>query len=138
MSFREKSAWISLISISLVSLVYFLHVPWSLTPRSSLAGFHGLLYCIAALVVIEVVAHIAIALRAPRDAEAPRDERDQMIALKALRIGAYVYALGSLLAVVTIHLGANQFALGYGVVLALAVAEIVNYTARIVYYRRGV
>jgi hypothetical protein len=138
MSFREKSAWISLISISFVSLLYLPHIPWTLTPGASRAGFHGLIYCVLALVVIEVVAHLTIALRAPRDGGIRPDERDQMIALKALRIGAYVYALGSMLAVVTIHLGANQFALGYLVVLALAIAEIVNYSARVVYYRRGV
>ncbi len=83
MSFREKSAWISLISILLVSGFFFMHVPWTLTPSSSLALVHALLLCVIALVVIEVVAHIVVAIRAPEDAHAPKDERERLIALKA-------------------------------------------------------
>lgn len=138
MSFREKSAWISLVSILLVSGFYFLHVPWTLTPSPSADLARGLVYCVIAFVVIEIVAHAAVALRAPRDAQAPKDERERLIELKATRIAAYVYVVGSFAAVSTLHLGANQFAIGYGVLLAFVVAEVVNYTAQIVYYRGSV
>lgn len=68
----------------------------------------------------------------------PRDEREQLINLKAVRAAAYVYVGGSFLAVSTLHLGANRITIGYGVLLAFVIAEVVNYATRIVYHRRGV
>ena len=138
MSFREKSAWISLISILLVSVVFFLHVPWTLTPSSSPQLVHALLICVVGLVVIEVVAHLVVAIRAPEDAQAPKDERERLIDLKATRAAHWVSAVGALLAISTLHLGANAIAMGYGVLLAFVVGAVVNYAARIVYHRRGI
>ena len=138
MSFREKSAWILLISILLVSGFFFLHVPWTLTPSPSPQLQRGLLYCVIALVVIEVVAHIVVALGAPQDAPAPKDERERLIDLKAIRLAHYVYVAGSLLAVSTIHLGANAIAMGYGVLLAFVIGEVVKNALRIVCHRRGI
>ncbi len=137
MSFREKSAWIFLISILLVASFFFLHVPWSLNPSPSPQLVRGLLYCIIALVVIELAAHFVVAMRAPEDAQAPKDEREQLIDLKAIRVAHYVYVLGSLLTVSTIHLGANTIAMGYGVLLAFVIGEVVKNTVRIFYHRRG-
>jgi hypothetical protein len=138
MSFREKITWVRLSSIVLVSGFYFLHLPWSLQMRASGEMFHGLVGCIVALILIEVVAHIALAMRSPKEAEAPKDERERLIDLKATSLAAYVYAFGSLGAISIIHLGANQFAVSYGVLVAFVVAEVFNYAARIIYYRRGV
>ncbi len=138
MSFREKSAWISLFSILLVGGFFFLHVPRSLRPSSSPESVHGLFYCILALVVIEVAAHVVVAIRAPADARAPKDERDRLIELKSVSASRNVYVIGSLAAVSTIHLGGNAVAMGYGVLLALVLGEAVKHAARIVYHRRGV
>lgn len=137
MSFREKSAWISLVSISFVGFVFFLHVPRTLTPTSGPEIFHALLLCLAALILIEVVAHVVVAIRAPLDARAPKDEREFLIELRAIRLAAYVYAALSIGAVSLLHVGANGGAVGYAVLLALVVAELVNYGSRILYYRRG-
>ena len=38
---------------------------------------------------------------------------------------------------VTLRLGANEIGLGFVVLLAFVIAEIVNYALRIRYYRRG-
>jgi hypothetical protein len=38
----------------------------------------------------------------------------------------------------TPHFGVSGFAVTLYVILAFVVAEVVNYTARIIYYRRGV
>ena len=97
----------------------------------------SLLYCVIALALIEVVVHIVVAMRAPKDAQAPKDERERLIELKAIRIAYYVFVVGALLAVSTIYLGHNVFAMAYHVLLAFVVAEVVNYAARIVYHRRG-
>lgn len=130
MSFREKSAWITLTAILVVSAVYFLIVPASQRAQS-------FVYCVLAFVAIEIVGHLVVFVRAPRDARTPRDERERLIDLRAVRTAAYVYVVGSFAAVATLHTGASAVEVGNGVLLAFIAAEIVNYTARILYHRRG-
>jgi archaellum biogenesis protein FlaJ (TadC family) len=114
-------------------------VPSRTTAESHPALVRGLIYCVIALALIEVVAHLVVAIRAPKDAKAPKDERERVIELKAIRIAHYVFVVGVLLAVSSmIHIGANVFAMAYHVLMAFVVAELANYGARIVYHRRGV
>jgi hypothetical protein len=112
MSFREKSAWITVITLLVMSLLFVLHLPppWTLAPRPNLFMFHVLMLLVVTFVVIEIVAHVVVALRAPRDARAPRDERDRLIALKARSLAYYVFAVLALGSVFLSHFGANQFA----------------------------
>ena len=138
MSFREKSAWVTLIAILLVIIIYLLHVPWHLEQHTAGFAFHAFFACMIMFIVIEVIAHIVLYLRFPKDALTPKDEREQLIDLKAVRLAAYVYVAGSFTAVASLHLGANNITIAYGVMLAFIVAEIVNYGMRIYYYRRGV
>jgi hypothetical protein len=99
---------------------------------------HVLAIGVIAFVIIEIIAHVVVAIRSPREAGAPSDERERLIALKATSLAAYVYAFLSLGSVALIHFGANEIGLGYCIFFSLIIAEIVNYTARIVYHRRGV
>jgi hypothetical protein len=139
MSFREKSAWISFVSILLVTAFYFTHVAsWSLRPGPDAGAFHLLIISVIALVTIEIIAHVYVAIRAPSEARTPRDERERLIDLKATRIAAYIYAPSSLGVIALIHVGANQFALAYALMLAFAIAQLINYGARIYYHRRGI
>ena len=135
MSFREKSAWITLSAILMVSVLYALHAPQLSHPRPW--DFHVLLACIAAFVVIETVAYGVLRLSCPEDARTPIDEREQLIHLKATRLASACYVAGSFLAVLTIHHGATAVMLAYFIVFAFVIAEIVKYGARIVYYRLG-
>jgi heme/copper-type cytochrome/quinol oxidase subunit 2 len=138
MSFREKSAWIILVTLLVLTLAYLLHIfPQTLTPEPSSVRFHMLGASIIAFVVIVVIAHIAVAIWSPRDAKTPKDERERLIEQKSTSISAYVYAFLSLASISTIHAGANQFGLAYLVVLAFGIAEIVNYAVRVILYRRG-
>ena len=137
MSFREKSAWITLSAILLVSVLFFLHGPELLDPNPTPWTLHAAAACIGAFIAIEVVAHLVLYLRNPKDARTPQDERERLIALKATRLAAYVYVVGSFLAVLTVHHGANGIAVGFFVLFAFVIAEIVNYATRIIYFRRG-
>ena len=137
MSFREKSAWISLASITLASGFFFLHVPRTLTPAFDPRLGRGMFYCVAALIIIEIVAHLVVAARSPRDARTPKDERERLIDLKATHWAYYVYVVGSLAGVSMMHHGANKTAIGFLVLLAFVVAEITKNAVRIVYHRRG-
>ena len=139
MSFREKSAWITLVSILLVSCLFGLHFPWgSLTPQPSPWILRAIGTCLVIFLVIEVTAHVVLYLRYPKEARTPRDERERLIDLKAVRIAASVYEILSFAAIFSIHFGANGIAVACLVLLAFVIAEIVNYVTRILYYRRGV
>src|ERR1700723_19074 len=97
MSFREKSAWISMLSMSGIYGFYF----WSVLPAGPRpGGFHvgGLLETIVALVVFETVLTVVVALFAPKEAKAPRDERDKLIELRAMRVAYAGLAAGVALA----------------------------------------
>ena len=54
-------------------------------------------------VVLEIVLHVAIAVQSPRDARAPKDERETLIDLKATRTAFYVLFGGALLSIFTMH-----------------------------------
>ncbi len=137
MSFREKSSWIILVMLVLLSALYLLHIcPYDLAPEPSYDRFHMLGASIIAFVVIVVIAHIAVAIWSPRDAKTPKDERERLIELRSTAVSSYVYAFLSLASISTLHAGANQFGLAYLVTLAFGIAEIVNYATRVYLYRR--
>jgi len=139
MSFREKSAWITLITLLLVSLFFFLHLPpFELAPEPSAFLFHAFGLGVVAFVVVALVAHLVVALRAPREARVPKDERERLIALKATSLAAKVYVGLSLASVSLVHFGANGIGVGWAVLFSFVIAEVVNCVARIVYHRRGV
>jgi len=135
MSFREKSAWITLITLVLVSLIWATHFPWgrdfTLAPEPNPFLFHTLVLATISFVVIVVVAHIVVAVLA-REANARADEREHLIGLKATRLGAYTYAASSMSSVFLIHLGASAIGLDYFLVAGFGLAGIVSCTARII------
>ncbi len=88
MSFREKSAWITLISILLVSFLYFTHVPQPFDPDPGEWELMVIGLAIAAFVVIEIIAHIVLYVRFPKEARTPKDEREYLIDLRATRLAA--------------------------------------------------
>lgn len=136
MSFREKSAWVSLVAILFVCGLYVFHVGHVFEP--SRWALKALTVSFAAFLVIETVAMTVLRLRNRDEAGTPKDELEKLIELKALRIAAYVYFFGSFLAIaITLHHTHSAApVVGGAVLLAFIVAQLVNYSARIVYYRR--
>jgi hypothetical protein len=137
MSFREKSASVTLIAIVLVFLLYYSHGPSLFNPQAGGWQLHLLVLCFAAFIVIDVVAHVVLYLRYPKDAWTPKDEREQFIDLKALRIASWVFVAGTFMAVASTHAGATVGGIAYLLLTAFAVSQVVKQAARIVYYRRG-
>jgi hypothetical protein len=135
MPFREKSAWISLLSISLIYGVYF----WSVVHAGPHAGFHfgSLLATVIALIVVQIVLHIVVAIAAPKDAKAPRDEREKLIELKASRF-AYsglvtAIALACFFGALDPPIVFNTNAL----LFVLVTAELMRTSCQIIQFRRG-
>lgn len=137
MSFREKSAWISLIVVLLMAAAFFLHVPLTLRPGPAPGLAHVTLVFIVLLVAIEVVGRVIVFVTAPKGGLAGKDEREQVIDLKAARSAFYVLLAGNISALPLVHYGADPFAVAFAVVLSIVVAFVVNYAARIYLYRRA-
>lgn len=136
MSFREKMAWVSVLSMSGVYGFYY----WSVLragAQGGEGGFGGLLGTIVALVVVQVVLIVATAIASPRDAKAPRDERDRLIDLRANRVAYAALASGVALAcffgAFTPPLVFNTNAL----LFLLVSAEILRGGCQIIQYRRA-
>ena len=136
MSFREKSAWISLLSMSGIYALYFLSLSH---PEPPTAGprFGGLLGTIIALVVVQTVLTIAAAIFSPKEAKAPLDERERLIDLRATRF-AYA-ALASSVACACFFGGFNPPIVfsANALLFILVLTEILRSGCRIVQYRRG-
>lgn len=136
MSFREKTAWVTLVALLIVSAMYFHHV------RNPFEPDHGapraLLLSIAAFVLIEVIAWLVLRLRNPVEARSQKDELERLIGLKALRIAFHIYVVASFTAIFfTLHVrGAGAVALAMCIVIAYVGAQLANCVARIIYYRR--
>lgn len=136
MSFREKSAWISMLSMSGIYGFYF----WSVVHAGPQAGgfhFGGLLETIIALVVVQIVLTVAVAIFKPSEAKAPRDERDKLIELRAMRVAyaglATSIALACFFGAFNPPILFNTNAL----LFILVTAEIMRSACQIVQYRRG-
>ena len=135
MAYREKSAWISV--ISLVAIYgYYLLVALSERPEGAeliwkLAG------AVVLVIVVQIVLNIVAAIFSPRDARAPEDEREKLFMLKGMRNAHIVLALGVVLAIAAALMGHDRYDLANGLFFALVVADLVKATTQIVYYRRG-
>ena len=136
MSFREKSAWISLLSMLGIYGLYYWSVLRS-SPHADHVQSDNLLETIIALIVVQTVLTIAVAIFAPKDAKAPRDERDRLIGLKATRFAyaalATSVAFACFFAAFNPPIVFNTNAL----LFILVVAEILRSGCQIVQYRRG-
>ena len=135
MSFREKSAWISMLSMLAIYGFYF----WSVIhagPQAGSARSGGLLGTIVALVVVQVVLTVAVAMFTPREAKAPRDERDKLIELRAMRVAysglATSVALACLFGAFDPPIIFNTNAL----LFILVAAEVLRSACQIIQYRR--
>jgi hypothetical protein len=139
MSFREKTAWVTLCAILAVSLLYVFHMPMPFGPNPARHVLHAMGASVLAYLLIEFIAWFVLRWRNPRDARVPKDEREKLIDLKAIRIAYYVLATASLAGIfVTLHVAnAGDVAIGMAVFMAFLFSQVVKHAVRIVYYRRG-
>jgi len=135
MSFREKIAWISLLSISGIYGFYF----WSLIHSGPHFGgrLSGLLETTIALVIVQVALTVAVAVFNPEEAKAPRDEREKLIELRATRFAyaglATSVALACFFGAFTPPIIFNTNAL----LFLLVTAEIMRAGCQIIQFRRA-
>lgn len=144
MSFREKSTWVTFVLLLVMFIIYFSkaffvlhgHSDGSPVPGVSLFGLFWLL--VAGFVVVEIVVHILLASFSPKEANAPLDEREKLIAMKSTQPAFYVLLVGAFLSIGTIHLRTDAFHLAHSVLFIIWIAELVRYGMQLFYFRRGV
>jgi hypothetical protein len=137
MPFKEKIAWISVITTVLIWGTFF---GFMLATGFRYAGalyFGAFTLAIVIQAALAAAAAIVVAVLAPADAGAASDERDRRIAHRA-----YAYAYPVLLALVvcvaaSLHFGIHAIGMAYEIMAAIVIAEIVHYGVQIAGYRRG-
>lgn len=138
MSFREKSAWITLVTVLACFGVYYGAVFSGVIPRHSMAMLHLGLACIGALIVLQLSLTLAAALTTPKDGRGPRDEREKMIQARSHTFGYYTLMLATALLFIPTHTrGVSMVDIINFAILGIVVAALVVAIAQIVMFRRG-
>ena len=142
MSFREKRAWIELISILAVYGIYVV-----LYGRTWFSANQGgvAVATIGAVVATTILLTVAMtvlttitAASAPKEARDPYDERDRMIDLSASTVGFYALQTGAFIVLVDILLHASLALIANSVLLTMATGQAARAAWQVVCYRRGV
>jgi hypothetical protein len=140
MSFREKSAWITLVSVMLCFGVYFYELVathGSGRHLGALASLHLLLFAVAGLVGLQLALTAIAAATTPREGRAPADERERLIQWRSHSIGHYVLMVLALLLFVPIHFGHSALDMANFALLAVVLSTLTVAVAQIVMFRRG-
>ncbi len=138
MSFREKSAWITLLTVLVCFGAYFGSI---VTGRVSGRGFdtlHLLLACVAGLIILQVGLNLVAVLTTPKDGRAPKDERETLIQWRSHTLGYYVLMVLVLALFVPVHLGHTAIDMANFALLDVVIATLAVAVAQIVMFRRGV
>jgi Ca2+/Na+ antiporter len=140
MSFRERSLWVTFVLLLGLYGVYFLRIAAQVLDagrpaEQSVASLAGWLMV---LVVFEVIIHIVLAIRSPREARAPADERERQIELLATRRAYFVLLVGAFLTFGALVAGADAGIAVHGVLLSIWLAELVRYGGQLVLYRTAI
>lgn len=133
MSFREKSAW----AMAVVMLLSGLFYAWSALSYPGAPVLEAVIPYVLLVVVLSVAAQVVLALRSPREASAPADERERLVIAKAGHWSGTVLAAGMVLACGAFIALPNGNMLFHHAVIALIFAQIVDYGLQIAFLRRS-
>jgi hypothetical protein len=139
MSFREKGAWISALSLLAVYGYYF-WIVWGAALAGGAGSLHFgalLIQSIVLLIVIQIVLSIAVAVWKPKEAAAALDERERLIDLKATSRAYYIVIAGALVMCIRAQMEQPVFYVTNGLFFTVVLAQFVKSVTQIVYYRIG-
>jgi len=104
MSFREKTAWITLVTILVCFGAYYGAIISGMLRQTSWQAFHFGIMAIVGLVLLQVALNLAALLATPRDSRSASDERELMIHARSHVIGYYVLMIGMAGTLIVTHL----------------------------------
>ncbi|HEY0702491.1 MAG TPA: hypothetical protein VGD60_06970 [Candidatus Acidoferrales bacterium] len=137
MSYREKTAWLSLIAIVVTLGPYFAIV--GSRPAETLPNLRELgLFAVAMIVqmVIQIVGQLYLRHESPEDARTPPDERDRAIMGRSIRSAYYVLISGMILVGCVMPFNSSGWKIINAALLMIVTAEVVHYGVVVVSYRR--
>jgi len=142
-SYQEKSILGSLLAVAAVYGYYFVSVLRDLGRYEFVGGVVGrLVVAVIAIVVIEIVYHIVLALESKPE---PKDERDILIECKAYRNAYFLLASGAFLVIAWVimrdaapaRIAVTNFITVNLVLFFMVVADVMKFLTQLFYYRRG-
>lgn len=144
MSFREKTAWITLLTIFICFGAYYGAILSGVIRQTSWQAFHFGIMSIVGLVLLQVGLNLVAMLVTPRDSRNARDERELIIRARSHAVGYYVLMIGMAGTLIVTHLpmrGESLVDLIVRIVnvgiAAMACAALSVAIAQIVMLRRG-
>ncbi len=139
MAFLEKTAWAMATVLTLVGAFYAWEVigAWialdaAPPPSIKLAVVYVILVIIGSVISMSVLGGTT-----PRGANAPADEREQVIVDRAGHWSGYVLALGAIVGVLHFYVFRDGNLLFHAVIAGLMLSQIAEYVFQIVQFRRG-
>ncbi|MEK3885482.1 hypothetical protein [Paenibacillus sp. PL2-23] len=148
MSIQEKKNIVSLISsfviISLYSLYVYQYSPFGTPDPDSPYRFWALFILllipvsIAARIIISISFSIVHKIATNEDEPSFADELDQLIELKATRNSHYTFAIGFILAMVSIAAGMAPGTMFVILIFSGFLTEVTDHASQLYYYRKGV
>ncbi|WP_045858587.1 hypothetical protein [Teredinibacter purpureus] len=134
-TFKEKSLWIQIVTLSLVFGGYFLNLDYTITESLPSNLIPRFIWLIVALVILNILGHVlAAAFNKPEN----EDERDKLIELKATKIKAFILAAGIVIAILGSLKLQNLFITLNLLILFLVISEVVDKAVQVFYYRKGI
>ena len=137
MSFREKSAWITLVTVLICFGIYFGSIALGLVSARGFDTLHLLLACVVGLVLLQVALTVVAAVTTPKDGRAPKDERETLIQLRSQSLGYSVLVMLVLALFVPGHLGHTVIDMMNFALLDVVLAVLTVAVAQIIMFRRG-
>ena len=139
MSFREKSAWISVVTYVGVYGYYFWTV-FKVVAAGQTSSFHFgalLVEVVFLLAAVQIVLQVIVSVMNSKEAQAAQDEREKLISLKATRVAFHVVMIGAATTAAAIAFGAPGVYTANGLFLVVVIAEVVKNAGQIILYRLG-
>jgi hypothetical protein len=137
MSFREKSAWITLVTVLACFGIYFGAIVTGRVSGHGFSSLHLMLICVIALVLLQAVLGRVAVATTPKADRGLRDERETLILWRSRSLGYYVLIVLVIGLFIPVHLRHSVFDLANFVLLDVVVATLVVAVAQIVMFRRG-
>lgn len=138
MPFKEKSTWIMAVVTAGAYVAYLAIILGRAenTPLTEVSYVPTLLLTIGAVIAASIVAHILVAIAAPKDAD-KQDQRDREIERFGEYIGQWSVAIGALAALGMAMAELSHFWIANVIYLAFVLSTLLGSAAKIVAYRRG-
>lgn len=139
MSYREKAAWLTLLTMAVAYSIYFILLAGRLQDGPpamvELIWMFGAVAGTQAIVVL--LLHIALRLRSGAESRAPADERDRAIARHGTSRAYYVMLAGLVIVGVVMPFGSPHWKIVNTAFLVIVMAEAVRLITIVRSYRGG-